>query len=134
MEPTNDATNLPVPPAPEAIIPGAESPSSALLTVSVKTPKQTVPQVTVGPAKAPLTLKGKKTYIISVLSVAFGVAELLHGHTYGQVLPYLLAGAFGGSLRAAIASVEERVLSVLPSPVEELVKPLVDEELAKVEG
>jgi hypothetical protein len=79
-------------------------------------------------------LKGRKTYIISGLSVLVGVLDLLNGHNYAQVLPYLLAGAFGGSLRAAIAKVEARVFALLPKPVEALVKPEVDAEIAKVEG
>lgn len=79
-------------------------------------------------------LKGWKTYLVSLLSVAAGVAQLLNGHSYAQVLPYVLAGAFGGSLRAAIAKVEDKVLSLLPRPLETVVKPEVDAEIQKVEG
>jgi hypothetical protein len=79
-------------------------------------------------------LRGRKTYLVSLLTAALGVIQLLNGHSYSQVLPYLLGGALGGSLRAAIAKVEEKVLSALPKPVETLVKPVVDAEIQKVEG
>lgn len=79
-------------------------------------------------------LKGKKTYLVSLLTAAVGVVNLVNGHQDSQVLPYLLAGAFGGALRGAIAKVEAKLLALLPKPVEALVKPELDAEVAKVEG
>lgn len=67
-------------------------------------------------------VNGKKTYIVSGVSVVLGVVQLLAGHNYAQIVPYLLAGAFGGSLRHAIAKAETK----LPAPVETVGAGVVD--------
>lgn len=77
-------------------------------------------------AKLIALLEGRKTYIVSLLTTLDGVVQLIQGHHLGQVLPFLFAGAFGGSLRAAVAKVENK----LPAPVQTVVDPMV----AKAEG
>ena len=67
-------------------------------------------------------VEGKKTYIVSGLSVADGLVQLVQGHHWGQILPYLFAGAFGGALRAAVAKVEAKVDPLLPAPIQAVVQ------------
>ena len=66
-------------------------------------------------------LAGKKTYIVSGLTVFAGVVDLINGGQWLQVLPFLLAGTFGVTVRAAIAKVE----SALPQNVQNVVDPVV---------
>lgn len=66
-------------------------------------------------------LSGKKTYLVSLLSVVDGTVQLINGGHWSQVLPYLLAGAFGGAIRAAIAKVEAQ----LPANVDAFVGPVI---------
>lgn len=54
-------------------------------------------------------LEGKKTYIIAFITTADGVVQLVQGHKWPQVIPFLLAGAFGGAIRAAVSKVEAKV-------------------------
>lgn len=80
-------------------------------------------------------LIGKKTYLIALVSIVYGiVAYGVQDHNWYGAAKFILAGSGAASLRAAIAGVEARILAALPKPVEEVVKPLVDAELAKVEG
>lgn len=79
-------------------------------------------------------LKGKKTYLISAISAVAGALQLLNGGHKLAAVQFLFAGAFGASLRAAVAKVEARVLSLLPKPVEKLVEPSVNAEISKIEG
>lgn len=83
-------------------------------------------------------LAGKKTYIVSAVSVLLGVLQLFQGHNYTQVLPYILAGGFGGALRAAIGKIEARIDAVvnhyLPAPIAEVVDQGIATEVNKVEG
>lgn len=51
-------------------------------------------------------LAGKKTYLVSVLTVLYGAYEAygVH-HDYRVIAPYILASSLGAALRAAIAKV-----------------------------
>jgi len=69
-------------------------------------------------------LDGKKSYIVSALIALQGLIPLLHGHHYEAALAFLLAGAFGGSIRGAVAKVEKK----LPAPVDTA----INAEIAKV--
>lgn len=80
-------------------------------------------------------LSGKKTYLVSVACVLYGVVIYgLDDKDWQGCLKFILAGAGGASVRAAIAKVEALLLELLPKPVENVVKPIVDAEVAKVEG
>lgn len=74
------------------------------------------------------TLEGKKTYIVSVVSAAVGLVQLVQGHQWAQVVPFILAGAFGGAIRAAIAKVEAKVDKAVP-----VLAPAVDAAVKSVE-
>lgn len=54
-------------------------------------------------AKGLAWLDGKKTYIVSGLTTLDGVVQLVQGHNWNQIIPFVLAGAFGAALRAAVA-------------------------------
>lgn len=70
-------------------------------------------------------LKGKKTYIVSALTVLYGIVA--QHQSFSSFAPYLLVGALGATVRAAIAKVElavsdlfakvEKVEGKLPSPL-----------------
>ncbi len=60
---------------------------------------------------------GKKTYLVSLVSVVYGVVELVLHHNWTGVLPYILGGAFGGAIRAGVAKVEKK----LPAPVDAVI-------------
>lgn len=62
-------------------------------------------------------LSGKKTYLVSLVSVIYGLVSLIQGHHWTQILPYLLGGAFGGAIRAGVAKVEKKI----PAPVDNVV-------------
>lgn len=73
-------------------------------------------------------LAGKKTYIVSALIAADGIAHLIVNHNWLAILPYILTGAFGGALRAAIAKVEAKVDAAVPA-----IAPIVDSTVTTVE-
>lgn len=62
-------------------------------------------------------LDGKKTFIVSALATLNGVVQLANGHKWQQIIPYLLAGAFGVTIRLAIAKVEAK----LPPVVDDII-------------
>jgi len=66
-------------------------------------------------------LSGKKTYVVSFVTVVYGVLNLVQGHHWAQIIPYLLAGGFGGAIRAAVAKVEAK----LPASVDSVVNSVV---------
>lgn len=74
-------------------------------------------------------LNGKKTYIVSFLTVLSGVVDLINGGQLAQVLPYLLAGAFGATIRSAVSKVEAK----LPANVQAVVDPIVNDVENQVE-
>lgn len=74
-------------------------------------------------------LAGKKTYVVSLVTAADGVLQLVQGHKWAQVLPFLLAGAFGGAIRAAVSKVEAKVDKVAP-----VAAPLINAAVAKAEA
>ena len=71
-------------------------------------------------------LAGKKTFLVSGLAVVDGVVQLANNGHWSQVLPYLFAGAFGTTLRLAVAKVEAK----LPASVDAAVAPVVAKEEA----
>lgn len=62
-------------------------------------------------------VSGYKTYGASAVSVVYGVYQLTQQHKWQAIVPYLLAGAFGAFIRAAVAKVEAK----LPAPVDAVV-------------
>jgi hypothetical protein len=72
-------------------------------------------------------LDGKKTYAISLVAVLSGVIQLIQGDKFLQVLPYLLAGVFGASVRAAIAKIDAKIEARLPAPVDKVINAVLSD-------
>lgn len=68
-------------------------------------------------------LSGYRTYLVSGLAVADGVVQLIQGHKWSQIIPYLLAGAFGAAIRAAVAKVETKLPASLDTEINKVIPP-----------
>jgi hypothetical protein len=69
-----------------------------------------------------IKLQGYKTYIVSGVSEFYAVLSLIQGHHYTQVIPYIFAGAFGSTLRAALKKLEKKLPVADQSIVNDLIK------------
>jgi hypothetical protein len=56
-------------------------------------------------------LNGKKSYLVSAVSLLYGLVYYGWGNNnWKMAMPYIFGGAFGGAIRAAIAKVEAKLL------------------------
>lgn len=80
-------------------------------------------------------LKGKKTYLVSAVTVLYALVVYVgQYHDPLGAVKLILAGAGGASIRAAIAKVEAALLLLVPKTVEPEVKAVADQAVAQVEG